>query len=208
MAEEQKPKQTEEEKKQRDKEVAKALSKQEAPKPEAKPKEDKTKETKSEVPKKDEAVAYGRNLPVSKKQCMYIGSFIKNKTIDQALGELQLVIDMKKAVPFKGEIPHRKGKGMMSGRYPVKAAKLFIALLKGLKGNVIVNGMDPDKTKITISSASWARRPARKGGRHAKRTNVILNAREADSKGESDSKKKQDKKKEPIKEKVTKEEKK
>jgi len=35
---------------------------------------------------------------------------------------------MKKAVPMKGEIPHRKGIG--TGRYPVKASAFFIKLLK------------------------------------------------------------------------------
>ncbi len=133
---------------------------------------------KEEVSKKDEAVVNGSGLRASKKHCMYICSFIKNKTIDSALSDLDQVIKMKRAIPFKGEIPHRKGKGMMSGRYPVRASKQFIYLLKALKGNLIVNGLDPDKARITIASASWASRPMRSRGRQAKRTNVILMARE------------------------------
>ncbi len=140
----------------------------------------KQKEKKKEAPKiekKDEAIANGLGLHASKRHCMYICSFIKNKTIDRAMKELGEVIAMKRAIPFKGEIPHRKG-DMMSGRYPVKAAGMFISMLKGLKGNVLVNQMDLDKTRIAIASASWAYRPARSGGRRAKRTNVILIARE------------------------------
>jgi len=155
-------------------------------KSEAKPKEEKKaedKEAKKKVEdkpsvKKEEAIALGRNLHISKKQGVYVCSFIKNKDIDFAISELNEVIKFRKAVPFKGEIPHRKGKGMMSGRYPVKAAGLFVTVLKGLKGNVIVNGLDLDKTKIYSASASWAARPARSGNRQAKRTNVILKAKE------------------------------
>ena len=66
----------------------------------------------------------------------------------------------------------------MSGRYPVNAAKEFIYLLKGLKGNVIDNLMDLEKTKIFWGSANWAFRPARRGGIKAKRTHVVLKAKE------------------------------
>ena len=133
-------------------------------------------ETKPKV-KKEEAVARGNNYPISKKHSMYISDFIKNKSIDSAISDLNNVIKFKKAVPFKGEIPHRKGP-MASGRYPIKASKYFINILKGLKGNVIMNGMELEKTRIFSSSASWAVRPMRRGGRSAKRTNIIIKAKE------------------------------
>ncbi len=136
------------------------------------------KKKKMERPKKHEAVAYGDALPISKKHGMYICSFIRGKKIDSAIANLQEVLKFKKAVPFKGEIPHRKGKGMMSGRYPISASKQFITLLKGLKGNVIVNGMDLDKTVIAEASSSWASRPARRDSRKGKRSHIILKARE------------------------------
>jgi hypothetical protein len=50
--------------------------------------------------------------------------------------------------------------------------------LKGLKGNALVNSMDLEKTRIYTASTSWASRPARRGGKHAKRSNVILKAKE------------------------------
>nr|AJS12643.1 50S ribosomal protein L22P [uncultured archaeon] len=167
--------------------------KPEVPKEEAKKEEkiekkaeEKSKEHKPEkapqIPKKDEAVARGLSLHASKKHCMYISSFIKNKSIDSAISDLEKVIKLKKIVPFKGEIPHRKGKGMMSGRYPVSASKLFISMLRGLKGNVLVNGMDLEKTRIYSSSSSWASRPLRKGSVQGKRTNVVITAREFNKK--------------------------
>lgn len=133
---------------------------------------------KVEIPKKEEAVARGLGIHASKKQSMYICSFIKYKKIDEAIRDLELVVKLKKAVPFKGEIPHRKGKGMMSGRYPVNASKLFIQLLKGLKGSVIVNGLDLDKTIIVEAVASGASRPMRSEGTQGKRVNVTIKARE------------------------------
>jgi len=179
MAEEKSEQKMKEKKKTETAEVTKKVEKKTESNVESKS-EKKTSPKKNEKPKvkKFETVAYGRSLPISKKHGMYICSFIKNKEIDKALSELALVIDFKKAVPFKGEIPHRKGKGMMSGRYPVKAAKLFINLLKALRGNVLVNGMELEKTRITIASTSWASRPMRTGGRLAKRTNVLLKAKE------------------------------
>jgi large subunit ribosomal protein L22 len=109
---------------------------------------------------------------------MYICSYIKGKKIDSAIVDLEDVQGFKKAVPFKGEIPHRKGKGMMSGRYPIKAAALFVNILKSLKGNSIVNGLELENTVISSASSNWSSRPARRGNRQGKRTNVILEARE------------------------------
>jgi len=140
-------------------------------------KKEKKADKKIEIKKKYEAIVNGQSLRASKKHCMYICNFIKNKKIDDAIADLQSVIKMKIAIPFKGEIPHRKG-NMMSGRYPVKTSKQFIPLLQSLKGNAIVNGLDIDKVRIVIASPSWASRPLRKGSVEAKRTNVILIAKE------------------------------
>ncbi len=137
------------------------------------------KEDKKEITKKDKAVARGSSIHASKKHSMYICSFIKNRSIDDAMSDLEKVIKLKKAIPFKGEIPHRKG--MMSGRYPVKASKEFIRILKGLKGNCTVNGMDLDRTIITLAYASWASRPMRRNGVQGKRVNVIIEAREREA---------------------------
>ncbi|MDP3881625.1 MAG: hypothetical protein Q8Q31_01975 [Nanoarchaeota archaeon] len=128
--------------------------------------------------KKEEAIAHGLHLHASKKHCMYICSYIKDKSIDKALLDLQEVIKMKKPIPFKGEIPHRSYPGMMSGRYPVKASKQFIYILKALRGNAITNGLELEKTKIVLASANWASRPQKRGGARFKRTHVLLKAKE------------------------------
>jgi len=138
-------------------------------------------EVKKETPKKvkkEEAIAYGHSLAMSLKHSMDLSKFIKGKNVDQAIEDLIQVTKIKKAVPMKGEYPHRKGKGMMSGRYPVFASRHFISVLKGLRGNIIANGMELDKTQIYYSNPSWASRPMRRGGVHAKRVNILIKARE------------------------------
>lgn len=128
------------------------------------------------IEKKEFARSNAAGLHISLKHAMAISKFIKGKTIDRALQELSEVTSMKRAVPFKGEIPHRHG--MMSGRYPINASEAFIQVLKGLKGNTLVNGMDLQKTVIVSSNPSWAARPMRRGGRKGKRINLIIEARE------------------------------
>jgi len=175
---------TEEKKKEQHKDNMKTEVKAEAPKTEVKTEEQKkteSKETKKpEVKKvkKEEAIANGSSMRVSKKHSMYICNYIKNKSVDSSINYLQEVIKFKKVIPFKGEIPHRSQDGVMSGRYPISASKEFIYLLKALKGNIIENGLDLDKSRIYYASASWASRPSRSGGRSGKRTNVILKAKE------------------------------
>ena len=127
-----------------------------------------------------EAIVNGRSLHMSKRHGMYICKFIKNKTIDNAMKDLEDVMLFKRAVPFKGEIPHRKGK-IMSGRYPINASHIFIKILKGLKGNAISQGLNLDKTKISFATSNWASRPTRSDGRHGKRTHIVLKAMEIEN---------------------------
>lgn len=160
-----------------DKKIEKSEIKEE-PKAEAKveQKAEIKKEAKPKITKKEEVIAKGLSLHASLKQCMAISRFIKNKTIEQAIADLGEVIKLKRAIPFTGEIPHRKG--MMSGRYPLNASKLIVTVLKGLKGNALANGFALENTKITFASANWASRPAKRGGARFKRVNILFKAKE------------------------------
>lgn len=139
--------------------------------------DEKKHEDKTHAPKKEEVSALGRNLTASLKHSMAVCAFIKGMHIEQALGELALVIKKKRAVPMKGEIPHRHG-NIMAGRYPVATATEIIGLLKTLRGNCVVHGLSLDKARITYASPSWAVRPQRRGGRLGKRTHILIKARE------------------------------
>jgi ribosomal protein L22 len=124
-----------------------------------------------EKPKKSEAVVKGVNIPVSTKHSKAICRFIKRKKISDAINDLEQVRKLRKAVPMTGEIPHRKGK-MMSGRFPEKAAKEFIILLKSLAANADYNGIE--NPIITTAISNIGARPFGKYGVRRKRTHVTL----------------------------------
>jgi len=140
--------------------------------------EEKKKEQKKEKIKKSEAHIDVQNVRISKKQSMAICDWIRGKQIDESIIFLGDVIKQKKALPMKGEIPHRKGP-MQSGRFPVVSSREFIKLLKSLKSNALQNGLDVDKAKIIKAIPNLGNRPLRRGGREkAKRTHVYLELRE------------------------------
>lgn len=127
--------------------------------------------------KKTEAIVNGRNLQISTKYSSAICKFIKGKKIENAITDLEQVLTNKKSVPMKGEIPHRKGKGMMSGRYPKKASEHFIKLLKSLQANATANELD--NPVIVEAIANSGSRPYGRFGRiRRKRTYVKIKAKE------------------------------
>ncbi len=131
--------------------------------------------TKTPKIKKTEAFARGVNIPVSTKQAVAVCRFIKNKKIGDAIRDLEQVKTGRKAVPMKGEIPHRKGM-MMSGRFPKKATEHFIILLKSLAANANVNELE--EPIITEAIANFASRPYGRFGRtQKKRTHIKIIAK-------------------------------
>jgi len=140
-------------------------------------KETKTEEKKEKVTikkvKRDEATVNGISLPISTKDSVAICKFIRGKSIDKALEDLDLVSKLKKAIPMKGEIPHRKGKGIMAGRYMTKPVGFFIIMLKNLKANANMNEMETPI--ITEAVPNRASRPyGRFGAVKRKRTHIHI----------------------------------
>jgi len=137
-------------------------------------KDEAKKETKKDESfvKKTEAIVNGRNLNVSKKHAVAVCNFIKGKDVDVAINLLTEVEKLKKPVPMRGEIPHRKG--IMSGRYPIKTASIFIRLLRSLKSNAISNELELEKCRLTCKTDP-ATRPYRRHGRgKMKRAHVVF----------------------------------
>ena len=92
-----------------------------------------------------------REKDISPKHAREIAKMIKGLSIEKARDNLQEVVSLKRAVPFrryKNEVGHRSDTGVMSGRYPQKAANEFIRLLDNLEANAEYNGMDLDRLKI------------------------------------------------------------
>jgi len=136
-------------------------------------KENTTKKKQAPKIKKDEAVVNGISLPISTKDSVAICKFIRGKSIERALVDLELVSKLKKAIPMTGEIPHRKGKGMMSGRYMTKPVGFFIRLIKSLQANATLNGIE---VPIIVEAVpNRASRPYGRFGRvKRKRTHIYL----------------------------------
>jgi len=129
-----------------------------------------------EKPKKTEAVVRGENIPISTKHSTAVCKFINNKRIEDAISDLEQVMRFKKSVPMKGEIPHRKGKGVMSGKFPQRAVSRFIILLKSLAANSNYNSLE--NPVITEAVANIGERPyGRFGWVRKKRSHVRITAK-------------------------------
>jgi ribosomal protein L22 len=136
------------------------------------PKKEEKKKVEVKKVKKESVSVNVENVHGSTKVSAAICKFIKHKTIAVAISDLEQVVLLKKAVPMKGEIPHRKGK-IMSGRFPARAAKEFIILLKSLQGNA--NNHDVENPLISEAIANKGTTTYAKGGRaRAKRTHVKI----------------------------------
>lgn len=94
--------------------------------------------------------AMGKELHISRKHAHEIATAIKGMKLDVAQEFLENVAALKQAVPYKRytrNIPHRKG--MCTGRYPQKAAKEFLSVLKNAQSNATYKGLDSGTMRIT-----------------------------------------------------------
>jgi len=101
------------------------------------------------VPEKT-SKAMGKELHISRKHAHEIASAIKGMKLNIARSFLEDVVLLKRAVPYKRytrNVPHRKG--MCTGRYPQKAAKEFLRVLKNAESNAAYKGLDSENLKIT-----------------------------------------------------------
>ena len=87
---------------------------------------------------------------------------------------------------MKGEIPHRKGK-IMSGRFPVKAAKYFIISLKSLQANAMQHEIEDPVIAEAISNLG-SRPLGRFGSLRRKRTNIKIVCRNKKLKKQKENK--------------------
>ncbi|MCS7134646.1 MAG: 50S ribosomal protein L22 [Candidatus Pacearchaeota archaeon] len=125
-----------------------------------------------------------KDSPISTKHSVALCKFIKKRSPKEAMELLEKVIKKKLPVPMRGEVPHKKGIDKQTGgRYPVKAAKVFLKALKNLIANSKIKGLDPEKIYICTAKADKASRPVRAtriafGAKRFKRTHILLEAKE------------------------------
>ncbi len=153
----------------------KDISSAEKVKEEKKPEQKKPIQSKPKV-KRNYAVVNAKSVPISAKHSIAICKFIKNKNIEKVIKSLGEVLLKKKAIPMRGEIPHRKGK-MMSGRFPQKAVGHFIKLLNSLEANANINELN--EPVIVEAISNLAQRPyGRFGKTKKKRTHITIKCME------------------------------
>ncbi|RLI08177.1 50S ribosomal protein L22 [Candidatus Bathyarchaeota archaeon] len=103
------------------------------------------------------AKASGRELRISHKHAREICKAIKGMMLEEAKKFLEDVIALRKPVPFRrfcGKIPHRRGlRGWPAGRFPVKAAKRILRLLRDVEANAEYKGLDVERLKIIHAAA-------------------------------------------------------
>uniref|UniRef100_A0A7C4W3S3 Large ribosomal subunit protein uL22 n=1 Tax=Geoglobus ahangari TaxID=113653 RepID=A0A7C4W3S3_9EURY len=107
------------------------------------------------------AKAMGYEMEISFKHAVEICRAIKGMKIDEAIKYLEEVVEMKRAIPFrkhKKKVPHRRGlEKWYAGRYPTKATKHIIKVLKNLKANAEYKGLEVEKLVITHAQAKKGR---------------------------------------------------
>ncbi len=101
------------------------------------------------------AKAVARDVPVSPKKIVNLARVIKGMKLEEARKFLEDVIDKRQPVPqwkYKGKIAHHKGVSdrwrIPQAKYPVKAAKYMLKLLRNLEANAENKDLDIDRVRI------------------------------------------------------------
>lgn len=134
------------------------------------------------------ATAKMRSLSISTKHSVEISRHLRFKSTTAAKAFLEEVVTLSKPVPFKrfvNDLGHKPG--MASGRYPMKAAKEFLALIKSVEKNAEDLGLNSESLKIVHLLANKAAIPMT-GGRTkgaTKRTHLEIKVAEQAKKGSS-----------------------
>ncbi len=143
------------------------------------------------------ASVMGKDLSISTKQAIVISKYIRGKKLSWVKERLGKVLEFEVAVPFtvrKKGIGHRKGH-MSSGRYPQKATKEVMKLIKSVEANAQNKGLDTNElyiSEIIPNKASRPRHPGRQLGTRMRRTHleIIVEERIKEKKTENKEKKK------------------
>ncbi len=138
------------------------------------------------------AKASTKNAPVSTKHCIELCRWLRYKNTSEAKKMLEEVIALKRAVPYRKfvrDIGHRAG--MSTGRFPQKASKEMLKLVKSVEANAQGKGLDISNLKIIKILANRAPTPFT-GSRHrhgTKRSHIELEVMERKSKSNLKDKK-------------------
>jgi len=107
------------------------------------------------------AIASGRNMRVSPKQCREVCTEIRGMMLDKAIELLEKVIEEKAWIPYKR---HNKKRGhhpgmkkWAAGGHPVKASEYILKILRNAEANADNKGLDIDRLRIIHSVTQGGR---------------------------------------------------
>ena len=107
------------------------------------------------------AKAMGYEMPISFKHAVELCRELRGKKVEDAVRYLEEVIEMKRVVPFrkhKKKVAHKSGlEKWYAGRYPQKAAKYLLKVLKNLEANAEYKGLEKDRLVIVHAQAQKGR---------------------------------------------------
>jgi len=113
------------------------------------------------IPKdKEELYVRARYLyaPISTKAAVEIAKTIKNMFLPDAIKYLEDVIAHRRFVPYSRytHVSHRPGteNGIKTGRYPEKACKYYLKMLKNLENNARQKNLDPESLRLVHVKAN------------------------------------------------------
>jgi large subunit ribosomal protein L22 len=105
------------------------------------------------------AMAYEIN--VSPKHCIEILRQLRGMKVVRAKLYLENVIEKKESVPFKRfarNVGHKRHQsGWASGRFPVKASKEILKLIKHAEANAEYKGLEPENMSIVHATSKKGR---------------------------------------------------
>ncbi|MBD3388277.1 MAG: 50S ribosomal protein L22 [Candidatus Altiarchaeales archaeon] len=103
-------------------------------------------------PEEGAVKAMGRDMNVSFKDLVVVADAIRGKKVSKAIEYMESVVELKNPVPYRKHnkgVGHRKGKEVKVGKYPQKAARHVLAVLRNLAANAEYKGYDTEKLKLT-----------------------------------------------------------
>lgn len=133
------------------------------------------------------ARASATNTRISMKKSVEVAREIQGKKLSVAIAFLERVVEEKQIVQFRRyntEMPHKRGKGVMSGGYPVNVAKQFLLVLHNAKKNAENLNLGEELKVISASARQGNSRykMSRLSGRKMKSTNVEVIVAQVESK--------------------------
>ncbi len=135
------------------------------------------------------AVARALNIPVSYKQGIELSNYLRYRSTAAAKNILEEVIALRRAVPYRRftkDLGHKPGIG--AGRFPQKASREMLRLVKAVEANAQVKGLNSSSLKITKLVVNKASTPF-SGGRlrhRQKRSHIEIEVQEGTAKIKSD----------------------